>query len=315
MRIVFFGSAQFAVPTLRTLVGAGHVISRVVTQPDRKKGRGLRFAFTPVKAAAEEAGLEVFQPQSANDPSSIRDLKEAGAELFVVVAYGQILSPRLLEVPTLFSINAHASLLPKHRGAAPINWALIKGDTETGVSIIKLTPRMDAGPIILQQRFPIAETDTTLSLTERLSLGAARLIAESVELIARDAHTLTPQDEKIATFAPKLTKKDGLIDWQNEASAIVNQIRGCLEWPGAFTYYRGKTLKVYRARLLEQGPQGRVAAPGEILGISREGIAVQAGRNAVLIEELQPEAGKRLGAAEFVAGHRLAAGEKLGEKK
>lgn len=312
MNIIFFGSSQFAVPSLKALLETGRNISCVVTQPDRKKGRGLHLEGTPVKSCAESAGLKVYQPQKINTNESVRFLKDFKADLFIVIAYGQILSQEVLSIPKIFAINAHASLLPEYRGAAPINWVLINGEVHTGVTIMKMVEKMDAGPIISKARADILETDTAQTLEEKLSYISAELLMETLGLIGQNNFEFIPQDENKATFAPRLKKEDGLIDWEDSAEKINNLIRGCLPWPGAFTYFKGKLMKVYRANTAQHVFS---AHPGEIIGISKEGIAVATGKGSLSIEELQIEGKRRVKAEEFIAGHKISVGDRLGGKK
>ncbi|MBM3255655.1 MAG: methionyl-tRNA formyltransferase, partial [Candidatus Omnitrophica bacterium] len=213
MKIVFFGSSQFALPSLKALIAAGYDIACVVTQPDKEKGRGLELSATKVKTEAKAKKLEVYQPADVNALSSLKFLKSLNPDLFIVIAYGQILSQAILDIPRLLTVNLHASLLPKYRGAAPINWAIIKGEKTSGVTIMKVIRQMDAGPIILQKKLAIEDSDTALTLEEKLSrLGAGALI-EALIAVKGNTYKLMPQDNKQASFAPKLKKADGLIDW------------------------------------------------------------------------------------------------------
>lgn len=231
MNIIFLGSAQFAVPSLKILLSTNHRISCVVTQPDRQKGRGLSIAGTPVKTTASEAGLKLYQPKDVNTPEAIKILKNLNPDLLVVIAYGQILSQEILNIPKLFAVNLHASILPKYRGAAPINRAIINGESATGVTIIKMVRQMDAGPVILQKAVDISETDTSVTLEEKLSDIGAHLLLQSLKLIENGEYKLIPQDEAKVIFAPKLKKEDGLIKWDKPAQDIYNLIRGCIVWP------------------------------------------------------------------------------------
>ncbi|MFH1888797.1 MAG: methionyl-tRNA formyltransferase [Candidatus Omnitrophota bacterium] len=238
MKIVFFGSSNFAVPALKALFSRGYNVSCVVTQPDREKGRGLRSAGTAVKIIASESGARIYQPQNINTRDAVEFLKGLKPDLFVVIAYGQILSSSVLDIPGIFSINLHASLLPKYRGAAPVNWAVIKGEKITGVSVMKMVEKMDAGAVIQQKETSISDDDTAVTLEERLSEMAAQLLLDTLTSIESNNYNLTPQDESRVTFAPKLKKEDGRIKWDKAASDIHNLIRGCMGWPGAFTYYK-----------------------------------------------------------------------------
>lgn len=314
MNIVFFGSSSFALPSLKTLLTSGHKVSCVVTQPDRQKGRGLHLSGTVIKEAAFGAALRIYQPCDINVPEAAGFLKDLNPDLFVVTAYGQILSPKILDIPKFFSINIHASLLPKYRGAAPINWAIIKGEKRTGVTAIKMTRGMDAGPIILQKSIDIAALDTVITLEDRLSKIAAEALLGSLTLIEQNNYRLMPQDERKAIFAPKLKRNDGWIDWSKTAYEISNLIRGCINWPGAFTYYKGKLLKVYEARIIRLSDYQGIRLPGKIIRISKDGIVVATRKEDLLIEELQIEGKRRMEAREFIAGHKIPLEEILGKK-
>jgi len=315
MNIVFFGSAQFAAPSLKALITGGHKISCIVTQPDRQKGRGLHLESTAVKNTSLEAGIRIYQPENINTSESIEFLKSLNPDLFVVISYGQILSQEILDIPKLFAINAHASLLPKYRGAAPINWAIICGEKITGVTIIRMTEKMDAGPIITQEAIDIQEDDTAIILEDKLSKAAAGLLIKTVISIKNNSYKFTPQDESKISFAPKLKKEDGLINWNKPASEICNLIRGVINWPGAFTYYNGKLLKIYKAKISSQVREFASSNPGEILEASKEGIVVFTGKGNIIIEELQIEGKRRMRVKEFIAGHKILPREILGTKK
>lgn len=311
MNIVFFGSDNFAVQPLLALLASGHRILSVVTQPDKRKGRGLKLTGeTAVKEAALSAGIKVYQPEDINSPDALEFLKSQSADLFVVVAYGQILSQQVLDIPRYLSINAHASLLPKYRGASPISRAIICGETQTGISIIKMTPVLDAGPVMLQKVIPISAEDSNLTLEGRLRHLAAEVLVEAIGSIKSGSYKLTPQDKTRITVAPKLKKKDGLINWQQDAFTIHNLIRGSLGWPGAFTYSRGKSVKVFRAHPLPGYVHNR--RPGEVLEAGKQGITVASGSGALVIEELQLEGKLRMSAANFISGCKIGPGEMLG---
>jgi len=316
MNIIFLGSAQFAVPSLEILLKTKHKISCVVTQPDKKKGRGLHLEGTPVKLAASGAGLKIYQPGDINSSEEIEFLKSFGVDLVIVIAYGQILSKAALSIPRIFCINSHASILPKYRGAAPINWAIIMGEETTGVTIMKLEEKMDAGPVIAYKEMNIANDDTADSLENKLSYLAAELLINSLNLIEEKKFQLIPQDNKAATFAPKLKKRDGLINWDKPAGEIYNLIRGCFPWPGALTYYNGKLVKIFKARVTKSPPHGDFLRPpsrgaGEIAEVTKNGILIITKEDNLLIEELQIEGKKRMSVEEFISGHKIQAGEKF----
>lgn len=310
MKIVFFGSSQFAVPCLKALIANGCKISCCITQPDRPRARGLHLEGTAVKQIAQASKLRIYQPPRINTPEAIKFIKELNPDLFVVVSYGQILSKAILSLPKLFAINTHASILPKYRGAAPINWAIINNEQSTGVTIIKMAEKMDAGPIIMQKQIHIKDEDTSITLAEKLSQLAAELLTGTLRQIKNNDYKLIPQ-AGIVTFAPKLKKEDGLIDWRKSAQNIHNLIRGCLSWPGAYTHYKGKLLKIYKAKIsLEQ--QANSVSPGEILNVSKDGITVATGDRNLIIEEIQIEGKRRMKTEEFIAGHKINVGDKLG---
>ena len=314
MKIVFFGSSHFAVPALEALIKSQYEICSVVTQPDKKKGRHLHLGSTDVKALAKQAGLKIFQPESVNYPDSIEHLKSLSADLFVVVAYGQILSQAVLDIPKIFPINIHASLLPKYRGAAPINWAIINGEKSSGVTIIKLIRKMDAGPIITQREIPVNDSDDSVALEDELRKLGAELLIEALQKIKNGDYKLIDQDEKKAVMAPKLKKNDGSIDWDKPAISIHDLVRGCLPWPGAFTYYKGKILKLYKTEVIPLISGLAGLRPGEILRCHKDGFEVMTGSGALLIKELQLEGGQRMPSAEFVHGHKIKPGDRLGKK-
>jgi len=313
MKIVFFGSSHFALPALKTLIKSGHELVCVVTQPDKKKGRHLRFAATDVKSVAMAAKLKIFQPEDIKAKESLNFLKKLGADLFVIIAYGQIFSQEALDIPAIMPINIHASLLPRFRGAAPINWAIINGEKKSGLSVMYVTRQMDSGPVMLQKEIKIEDQDTSVTLEEKLSQAAPGILMDALKLIEGRNYRLVEQDEDKVILAPKLTKQDGLIDWNTSAVDIHNQIRGTLPWPGAFTSYRRQLLKIFQADPLPVFPAHKALA-GEVVRADKHGIVVAASRGFLEIKELQLEAARRMSAENFVMGHKLTAGEILGKK-
>ena len=307
MKIVFLGSSHFALPALEALIKAKHKISCVVTQPDKKRGRHLHLGITDVKALALQAGLKVFQPENINAPASVELLKGLNADLFVVVAYGQLLAQEVLDIPKVFPLNIHASLLPKYRGAAPINWAIIRGEKVSGVTIMQVIKKMDAGAIIMQQDIAINHDDDSVSLESKLRDLGAELLLKSIAIIKNKDYKLIPQDEKNVSFAPKLKKSDGLINWQKPAEEINDLIRGALPWPGAFTHYKGKLLKIYKADVVQR--TGLSAGAGEILNISKAGLEIVTGKGVLVVRELQIEGKRRMKVEEFAAGHKIFPGD------
>lgn len=264
---------------------------------------------TPVKAYALENGLSVYQPEDINSPDAAARLASYGADVFVVIAYGQKLSQRLLDMPAMMAVNIHASLLPKYRGAAPINWALVNGERETGVTAMKMVQKMDAGPVILQKRVAIAPADTAETLERALALQGAELLVETLDLLSSKQAVLLEQDERLASHAPKLKKTDGSIDWSLPAQQIIDRVRGCQPWPGAFTYYKGKLLKIFALHrsLLDAGG----AVPGEVAVVSKHELLVTCGDGLLALDRVQAEGGTSMPVTEFIAGHKVCAGEKF----
>lgn len=313
MRIVFFGSSQFAVPSLRALKSAGYKIACVITQPDRPKARGLHLEGTAVKQIAVDQRIRIYQPLKINTEEATGFIKQLNPDLFVVVSYGQILSKEILDLPKIFSLNAHASILPKYRGAAPINWAIINGEKSSGITIIKMTEMMDAGPVIIQKQIHIKEEDTSVTLAEKLSVLAAELLIGTLKLIKNNDYKLVPQPG-IVSFAPKLKKDDGLINWEKPSRDIYNLIRGCLSWPGAHTYYKGMLLKIYKAGICRLAglPENQLA--GQVIKADKDGVIVATGEGNLIIEELQLEGKRRMRTEEFILGHKICSGELLTKK-
>lgn len=309
MRIVFFGTSEFAVPSLEALLRSKHNILAVVTQPDRKKGRSLKLSQAPVKVAAERGGVSVYQPQDASGAESVARLRALRPDLFVVIAFGQILKKEALDIPSIFSVNIHGSLLPKYRGAAPTNWAIINGDKVTGVTAIKLNEKMDAGDIIYKEEVAIESRDTNAALTEKLASCGASVLTKAIEMVEVKGKTLPliRQQERDVTYAPKLKKSDGLINWNDPPAVIHNKVRGFLPWPGAYTHYDGKVLKVLRTEISKVSFNS--AASGEVVVASAEqGIVVHAGSGTISIKELQPEGKKAMDSGAFLLGHALKKG-------
>lgn len=309
MKIIFFGTSEFAIPSLKALIGSKHEVLAVVTQPDSKKGRSLKLSPSPVKILAEAEGIKVYQPADASGPDSAAYLKNFNADLFVVVSFGQILKDEILRIPLIFAINVHGSLLPKYRGASPTNRAIMSGDRATGVTVMKLNERMDEGDIILKSEIPIDCEDTNITLSRKLSELGASCLMKAVDLIATKGRDtpLTKQIATLATYAPKLKKSDGFIDWKESAVGIHNKVRGLLPWPGAYTHYDGSTLKIIKTELSKTPAAG--ALPGEVVAASpAEGILVNTGSGVILIKILQPEGKKEMTAGAFLLGHRIKKG-------
>lgn len=302
------GTPEFAVPSLQALHRAGYAVPMVVTQPDRPKGRGRKTMPPPVKSAAARLGLAVEQPASVRNADFVATLKKLDPDLFVVVAMGQILSRELLDIPRMGAINVHASLLPKYRGAAPIQWALINGETKTGVTTILMDEGLDTGDLLLSARTNITADDTAQSLHDKLSILGAGLLIETVEGLISDKITPVAQDDAHASKAPLLKKADGRIDWRKPARAIDTFIRGMTPWPGAFSFMGDKRLKIFAARPV---PLTSPAPPGTVIkGFSNE-LRVATGDQALTILELQAASGKRLPVRDYLIGNPISEGTVL----
>ena len=311
LRIVFFGTPSFAVPTLTALLASPHQVVGVVTQPDRPRGRGQRISDAPVKALAIQRGLPILQPERLlRDPLAER-LAELRADLGVVAAYGKILPQWLLDLPHLGLVNVHASLLPKYRGAAPVHRAIIAGETETGVTIMRVVKELDAGPMLARALRPIAVDDTSDVVERDLAALGAQLLVGILDDLAAGRLTETPQDESQATYAPRLNKPEGLVDFERDALDVHNRIRGLRPWPNAYTFLNGVRLVLHRAQLADHDP--RYDAAGTIVRADGSGITVATGdRRAVNLLQIQPEGRRVMSASEFVAGHARLTGQRLG---
>jgi methionyl-tRNA formyltransferase len=310
MNLIFAGTPQFAVPALEALLHAGHRIRAVYTQPDRPAGRGRKLAASPVKQCAQSHGIEIRQPEKISGEKTI--LHADTPDAMIVIAYGLLLPPPILAIPRHGCINVHASLLPRWRGAAPIPRALEAGDTETGVSIMQMEAGLDTGPVLAEARTTIHATDTAQTLHDRLAqLGAETLVA-TLERLVRGAVTPQPQDNAGASYAKKLRKEESLLDWAQPAMVLHRKIRALNPWPVASTVWRGKTLRLWEVGPLEvrSGP----GAPGTIIQADTTGIRVQTGDGVLTVTRLQAEGGKILAAGDFLNGHKLAAGDRLGDE-
>lgn len=297
-RMVFMGTPHFAVPTLEALAER-YEVAVVVTQPDRRRGRGRRLSPPPVKRASQRLELPVWQPRTLRAPEAVARLRKLAPEVVVVAAYGQILSPEVLEIPPHGCVNLHASLLPRYRGAEPVAAAILAGEAETGVTIMLMDEGMDTGPILAQRAVPITSEDTRASLTERLANLGAELLVETLPRWLADEVKPQPQDDALASYAPKLRKKDGEIDWTQPAVLIERMVRAYDPWPSTYTHWQGRFFKVLRARPLDQ-PEGEAGKVVE----TPEGVAVITGEGTLLLEEVQLAGGRAMSAEDFVRGHQ-----------
>ncbi len=290
---------------MEALLQTSHQIAACITQPDKQKGRGMKVVFSPIKEIALQHKIPLFQPESFKDPQIIQDLKKFDADLFVVIAYGRILPQSVLDIPKKMAINVHGSLLPKYRGAAPINWAILNGDKETGVSIIKMNVKMDAGEILAEEKLAILDTDDAVTLRQKMAQKGKNLLIKTMESIDQHSFVLKKQDERQVTLAPKLTKELGRISWQKKAEEIHRLVGGLQPWPGAFTSYKGKQLKLYSTRVIPEKSSGTC---GQVLNLDKNGILIQTGKEALLIQEVQLEGSNKMTAQQFIIGHRLELG-------
>jgi methionyl-tRNA formyltransferase len=311
LRIVFLGTPAFAVPTLERLLRSRHPVAGVVTQPDRPRGRGQHVVDAPVKALAVSKRIPIVQPARLRDGDLADTLRHWNPDLGVVAAYGKLIPDDILMLPRLGMINVHASLLPKYRGAAPVHRAIMAGETETGVTIMRVIRELDAGGMFAKARRPIAEAETSVDVERDLAVLGADLLVEVVDALAAGVAREEPQDDAAATYAPKIAREEGLIDWKQTARRIHDRVRGLYPWPHAHTFLRGARLIVLRTRV--QPPVAYPQPPGTVLHASRDGIHVMAGDGrAVSIEKVQPEGKRPMDVRDYLAGHPLAAGARLG---
>jgi len=306
LRIVFFGTPAFAVATLDALLQSRHTVAGVVTQPDRPRGRGQRTSDAPVKARAVEAGLSILQPERLNDASTHAALAGLGADLGVVAAYGKLLPEPILAMPRLGLINVHASLLPRYRGAAPVHRAIAAGEQETGITIMRVVKALDAGPMMARAQRPIGPDDTSEEVERDLAQIGGRLLVSTIEAIAAGTVSETPQDERDATYAPRLVKEDGRIDWAWPAARIHNLVRGLHPWPHAYTFLAGDRYILHRSRVLDDL---QATAPGAVLEAAGDHLRIAAGTGALDVLEIQSEGKRPMAIREFLAGRRLSVGD------
>jgi len=311
LKLVFCGTPAFAVPSLRALLADSYFqVAAVVTQPDRPRGRGKKTASSPVKDAALEAGVPVYQPEKIKSESSLDYFRRLAPDVVVIIAYGQIIPASLIAIPRLGWINLHGSLLPKYRGAAPINWAIINGERVTGLTTMQIDAGLDTGPLLLKYQTGIGPDETAPDLYGQLAEAGAPLVAETLKKLDQGEITATPQDNSQATLAPPLKKEDGRIDWFLSAPKIYNRIRGLQPWPGAFTTFRGATCRIWGKPLK---PVSAGGMPGIILPTQEDGLLVICGGSTVLhVEQVQIEGRNRISDREFMNGARIAPGEHFG---
>lgn len=311
MKVVFMGTPDFAVGALEAIIQAGHEVTAVVTQPDKPKGRSGQMQFPPVKECAVKYDIPVFQPVKVKDAESVEELRKFEADIFVVAAFGQILTKEILEMSRLGCVNIHASLLPKYRGAAPINQVIIDGEQETGVTIQQMNEGIDTGDILSKVIVPIAKKETAESLFVKLEEAGANLIVETLEKLEKGEITPIPQDDSQASYVKMMKKSLGKIDWSMDAAAIERLVRGLNSWPSAYTFFEGKSLKLWNCDVLEESC---AEVPGTIVMVNKDSIDVATGNGVLRILELQLEGKKRMDTKSFLLGNAWKAGMLLGEK-
>ncbi|MFH1830818.1 MAG: methionyl-tRNA formyltransferase [Pseudomonadota bacterium] len=307
LKIIFMGSAGFAVPSLDALIRSHHKIIEVVAQPDKPAGRGQHVKACPVAAYAREHDLTLFQPTSVKKTESIEHFEKLGCDLLIIVAYGKLLPAKLLELPPMGCINVHASLLPKYRGAAPINWAIANGEKETGVTTMFISEELDAGDVLLCASTPLDEAETATELHDRLSMMGADLLLHTIDGLIDGTLKPKPQDHSKATYAPLIKKEDGHIDWSKSTAEIYNRIRAFTPWPGSFALVGTKKLTIHEAEPMDLD---HALPPGTVLE-SKEHILIACGKGALCLVEMQMEGGRRMSASDFLHGHKIKEGEVL----
>ena len=321
MRVVFMGTPAFAVPTLQHLIDSDCSVIGVVCQPDRPSGRGKKMKIGPVKTLALEQNISVIQPEKMKAPAFLETLQSWNPDVIVVAAFGRILPQVILDLPPKGCLNVHGSLLPKYRGAAPIQWAVINGESETGVTIMVMDAGMDTGAILEQAVLPISPEDTAGDVASRMAEMGGRLLVPTLKKWL--AGTIEPQaqNESQATLAPILKKEDGLLDWSQSAVALANRIRGLSPWPGAYTFVKGERWGIWKVQVEEPDDASMLpsiddfTAPGKIIGVSKQGIRVQTGRGILRLIDVQPASKKRMTAAQYLAGHHLEVGVQCGNTR
>ena len=302
MKVIFAGTPLFAVNSLESLFNKGYDIPMVISQGDKKRGRGKKLQYPPVKEKALELGLEVFQPENINSQESIERISGLKPDFIVVVAFGQILKKELLDIPKYGCINVHASLLPKYRGAAPINWAIINGEKETGITIMEMAEGLDSGDMVLKESLKIGPDDDYPRMHDSLSKLGSELLIEALESIVKDKAVFEPQNHDLSTYAPMLYKDTGKIDWNKNTIEIINLIKGVNPWPGSYTFYGEDMLKIHKARPIDEKTNGQI---GEIVKVDKSGVYVKTKDGILLIEELQFPNKKRMKVRDYLAGNSI----------
>lgn len=308
MKIIYMGTPEFAVAPLEAIIHAGHQVTAVVTQPDKQKGRGREVQFTPVKECALKHGIPVLTPAKIKEPVAVAELRKYPADIFVVAAFGQLLSEEILNMPKFGCINIHASLLPAYRGAAPIQWVILNGEEKTGVTIQQMAKGLDTGDMLFKKEVMIAPKETGDSLHDKLMAAGAELIAEALPKIEKGEIRPEKQDDSLSCYAKKLTKSMGLIDWNQDAAAIERLVRGLNSWPSAYTVWNGKTLKIWEADVV---PGGEEKEPGTVIMTAKDFFDVAAGKDALRVKSVQVEGKKKMPVKDFLLGYKISCGMKF----
>lgn len=313
MDIIFMGTPDFAVPVLETLIASEkHTVRAVVTQPDKARGRSGKLIFTPVKEVAVKHEIPVYTPRKVKDPEFVDTLKLISCDIIVVVAFGQILSKEILDFPKFGCVNVHASLLPRWRGAAPIQWSILEGDEKTGVTIMQMDVGLDTGDMLATEEVPLLGTETGESLFEQLSTLGGPLLLKTLDEIENGEAEPVKQNDEESTYAKMLTREMGELDFKEEAVRLERYVRGLNSWPSAYTHYHGKLLKIWEADVVEDDSEGR---PGEIVGLQKDGFLIQTGKGCLKARQVQLEGKKRMSAGDFLRGMQMKAGDLLGREE
>lgn len=309
MKIVFMGTPEFAVPCLQKIIDEGHEVLAVVTQPDKPKGRGKKLAMSPVKELALKYNIDVYQPVKAREESFVEKLKEINPELIVVVAFGQILPKSILDIPKFGCVNVHASLLPKYRGAAPLNWVIINGEEKTGVTTMYMDVGLDTGDMILKSEIILDDEITAGELHDKMMIDGANVLKETIDLIAQGKAPREKQNDDETCYSPIMDKTLGNIDWNKSAKDIHNLVRGVNPWPSAYTTYENQTMKIWKTKVVDKNSD---KAPGTILKVDKEGIEVNTGNGVIQISEIQMSGKKRMVVSEYIKGNTISTDIVLG---
>ncbi|GAA0707914.1 methionyl-tRNA formyltransferase [Paraclostridium ghonii] len=302
MKIVFMGTPEFAVPCLQKIIDEGHEVVSVVTQPDKPKGRGKKLAMPPVKELALKYDIPVYQPLKAREESFVETLKEINPELIVVVAFGQILPKSILDIPKYGCVNVHASLLPRYRGAAPLNWVIINGEEKTGVTTMYMDEGLDTGDMILKSEIPLDDEITAGELHDKMMIDGAQVLKETIDLISKGQASREKQNNEDTCYSPIMNKSLGNIDWNKSAKDIHNLIRGINPWPSAYTTYEAQTMKIWKTKVINKNSDKK---PGTILSVDKEGIEVSTGEGSIQIKEIQMSGKKRMEVHEYIKGNNI----------